>query len=265
MGDRPTLTARVYPRVCGGTRYGDAQVGGDLGLSPRVRGNPDPRSENRTERGSIPACAGEPEAAGVGIGEGQVYPRVCGGTDGGIKDCDFVLGLSPRVRGNPQSTRPAECGCRSIPACAGEPPAVPVGRACGRVYPRVCGGTERMPVFSLWGVYPRVCGGTPCSALPYQLCEGLSLRVRGNRLHARPRCEPGRSIPACAGEPGGPRQLAVGVEVYPRVCGGTADDAGAGSAVCGLSPRVRGNLVDRAHLYICRRSIPACAGEPAAQ
>ena len=52
--------------------------------------------------------------------------------------------------------------------------------------------------------------------------------------------------------------------VYPRVCGGTAEGEVAGVVLAGLSPRVRGNrhhLADDRHPF---RSIPACAGEPAA-
>ena len=49
------------------------------------------------------------------------------------------------------------------------------------------------------------------------------------------------SIPACAGEP-----IIAGVDsfigaVYPRVCGGTLPLAPVAVAICGLSPRVRGN------------------------
>ena len=70
----------------------------------------------------------------------------------------------------------------SIPACAGEPPVTAAILCCWRVYPRVCGGTSRlMP-----------------SEVPRQ---GLSPRVRGNRvIDGTAKCENG-SIPACAGEP----------------------------------------------------------------
>ena len=73
------------------------------------------------------------------------------------------LGLSPRVRG----TRPAG-GIkphlpRSIPARAGEPPALPRLVNQRMVYPRACGGTQVLE---------------EVSTLP----GGLSPRVRGNRL-----------------------------------------------------------------------------------
>ena len=74
------LDRRVYPRVCGGTntsRWLSLYV---RGLSPRVRGNPDPCVVERPRGGSIPACAGEPEHPQRGGCSMGVYPRVCGGT-----------------------------------------------------------------------------------------------------------------------------------------------------------------------------------------
>ena len=51
-------------------------------------------------RGSIPACAGEPERGHGENDPSEVYPRVCGGTYRLRCDCQFSQGLSPRVRGN---------------------------------------------------------------------------------------------------------------------------------------------------------------------
>ena len=53
----------VYPRVCGGTPFGDLRVEGGHSLSPRVRGNPVTTPSPATSPGSIPACAGEPKLA----------------------------------------------------------------------------------------------------------------------------------------------------------------------------------------------------------
>ena len=153
-------------------------------------------------------------------------------------------GLSPRVRGN----RSCDLGWLftrgSIPACAGEP------GVCGK-----CGDAAT--------VYPRVCGGTREKAAKKRFTSGLSPRVRGNPAGAPAGIPPPRSIPACAGEPG------VGVtgiwkrEVYPRVCGGTRCRPSASAPKSGLSPRVRGNHPLVNGRLRRRRSIPACAGEPA--
>ena len=93
--------------------------------------------------------------------------------------------------------------------------------------------------------------------------HGLSPRVRGN-LHAGCSSYPfAGSIPACAGEPRRSPRRSAPVTVYPRVCGGTRCRPFARSSCCGLSPRVRGNLVRGRHRPRVTGSIPACAGEPA--
>ena len=134
-------------------------------------------------------------------------------------------------------------GNGSIPACAGEP-----------VYDFVTVG--------LYGVYPRVCGGTYVS-LPQAIPRyGLSPRVRGNRWKAMQSLALHRSIPACAGEPIGDTHTGNLSGVYPRVCGGTFRTELLPTNATGLSPRVRGNLVDVVRDERVHGSIPACAGEP---
>ena len=153
----------------------------------------------------------------------------------------------------------------SIPACAGEPQ--PVTRP-----------SSRLPV------YPRVCGGTKCEPANHHEALGLSPRVRGNRHVPQANVRRLGSIPACAGEPstsiGSPPMSSVyprvcggtsGVcvqwgcgLVYPRVCGGTQQAITSCPAAEGLSPRVRGNPEAVVNRLDSTRSIPACAGEPAA-
>ena len=107
-----------------------------------------------------------------------------------------------------------------------------------------------------------MCGGTNTAGAQLVRPNGLSPRVRGNHSPVYQKAKAARSIPACAGEPT-PRQRRVPVrKVYPRVCGGTELEAEEPSADEGLSPRVRGNLVGGTDSPFCRRSIPACAGEP---
>ena len=155
----------------------------------------------------------------------------------------LAWGLSPRVRGNraDHGDRPRRIG--SIPACAGEPSTSPSGRRAT-------------------GVYPRVCGGTIANVADIASLPGLSPRVRGNRLRVEPELAAGGSIPACAGEPRPSLRSNVVVRVYPRVCGGTPPRAPGGCGRRGLSPRVRGNPVDRRPVPLPAGSIPACAGEP---
>ena len=98
--------ATVYPRVCGGTP--ESMSGGmkTRGLSPRVRGNRWGPGSSGGSVGSIPACAGEPRRGRLRRWRGRVYPRVCGGTATLMMNRWSMLGLSPRVRGNP---------CRAMP------------------------------------------------------------------------------------------------------------------------------------------------------
>ena len=111
----------VYPRVCGGTPDIRDNPSVKKGLSPRMRGNRVIISPYQRVWRSIPAYAGEPRAShGGGIRSG-VYPRVCGGTAflHFLQVCH--LGLSPRMRGNPDLVMARGQRVRSIPAYAGEP------------------------------------------------------------------------------------------------------------------------------------------------
>ena len=203
MNDIPQI-GTVYPRVCGGTlveRVGEVDC-----------------------RGSIPACAGEPQRRKAWLPNRPVYPRVCGGTRWIARTLIPPIGLSPRVRGNLVSVESATNSKGSIPACAGEPA---VYCLPGR-HPRV---------------YPRVCGGTALNRGDTERWSGLSPRVRGNLPAADRHSHCRGSIPACAGEPGQAPPSSAGNHrsVYPRVCGGTEP------------------LIRRDHRL---RSIPACAGEP---
>ena len=76
---RPTLS-EVYPRVYGVTPRFQRRSKRACGLSPRVRGHPQPKKAPRSTQGSIPACAGSPLDAIIAITNGEVYPRVCGVT-----------------------------------------------------------------------------------------------------------------------------------------------------------------------------------------
>ena len=82
------VAPEVYPRVCGGTDKALAERSLHEGLSPRVRGNRCRRGRVTDVEGSIPACAGEPTCAPGTQGEGWVYPRVCGGTTGRVRNQD---------------------------------------------------------------------------------------------------------------------------------------------------------------------------------
>ena len=282
-GDR--AGGRVYPRVCGGTGSASCCAPPQRGLSPRVRGNQPPPRPATPRHGSIPACAGEPRPPPGGPLRRRVYPRVCGGTRRPGAQRLVFQGLSPRVRGN-RTCRVDVASCRSVyPRVCGGTPWVKLPRlGASGLSPRVRGNrpgpglllrrTRSIPACAgepgpkvsaaVWpGVYPRVCGGTMPALSVSSRVKGLSPRVRGN-LHAGDDA-PDRlgSIPACAGEPGPSRATWGRTGVYPRVCGGTDPSGKQESPNQGLSPRVRGNLVDHHEGQVSPGSIPACAGEPA--
>ena len=216
------LPWRVYPRACGGTRRLLATCEDYGGLSPRVRGNPVCQGTGASGQLSIPARAGEPNSRRYPTKYSGVYPRACGGTTDADTPTQWLAGLSPRVRGNPERMAHYTEAERSIPARAGEP-----------AVHRISSGVT--------GVYPRACGGTPLAGAVMVAPPGLSPRVRGNLwLADRERTTPG-SIPARAGEPG--RRVCGGwmIRVYPRACGGTVHAGGPPDVRRGLSPRVRGN------------------------
>ena len=249
---RGSLSARwVYPRVCGGR--------------PPRNIAPSPTATSAACR--APAVS-SPRATPVHDSSlSRVYPRVCGGTskhcrsrpDGRWSSVGPNVNKTLAASLRPSLVLAAPDVSRSIPACAGEPTlfvrrirrqdrqtealallidsAIVEGlspRVRGnRIRDHACAQTSR--------VYPRVCGGTRYWSHEDQMRRGLSPRVRGNRHLPRSDFRLSGSIPACAGEPFGPRGCSDGFGVYPRVCGGTAPSPDDLSYFPGLSPRVRGN------------------------
>ena len=280
------MSTGVYPRVCGGSAIGLSIPASARGLSPRVRGKLRGVRPASAAAGSIPACAGEARCGDSRRRAQSVYPRVCGGSARcGRRRTDFK-GLSPRVRGKPLPRPPQLLSGRSIPACAGEAPGPGAAKRRPGVYPRVCGGSARqssdigkrpwsIPACAgeapaiLNGlrkrtVYPRVCGGSRRQRYADDPAFGLSPRVRGKR--DRPARNPGRprSIPACAGEAVAVSSPDSWMRVYPRVCGGSLPMGLSLKPFAGLSPRVRGKHRPGRRRLAGGRSIPACAGEAAA-
>ena len=85
---------------------------------------------------------------------------MCGGTPAEGLPGVLTGGLSPRVRGNPTPRGYGHPDWRSIPACAGEPPAYANAMSAVAVYPRVCGGTDLSfdAIRPVGGLSPRVRG-----------------------------------------------------------------------------------------------------------
>ena len=233
----------AYPRVCGATKCRLLRRISQWGLSPRVRGNLS-RSLSRPEcEGPIPACAGQPDIAGLFLERFPAYPRVCGATRKILFIINSFVGLSPRVRGNRLRMEPIGRNPGPIPACAGQPKNLAAWASRKRAYPRVCGATTSI---------------STCSSFR----PGLSPRVRGNRSRARKTGNQIRPIPACAGQPAALLFAPSAVRAYPRVCGATQNRIGGKSHGWGLSPRVRGNRGTCRSPARGAGPIPACAGQP---
>ena len=107
-----------------------------------------------------------------------------------------------------------------------------------------------------------MCGGTYDDAYADMNTEGLSPRVRGNRLIAQNAVALNGTIPACAGEPFLNSSINWLRKDYPRVCGGTLVMHIGHRHKKGLSPRVRGNHRAFQPYDHPPGTIPACAGEP---
>ena len=171
---------------------------------------------------------------------------MCGATSASATIEAASWGLSPRVRGNPQTSIGESVEKGPIPACAGQPYI----------------GTGDVP---LRGAYPRVCGATAFHQHRALRMLGLSPRVRGNLPWMRSAIRQIGPIPACAGQPEISLPTAPVVRAYPRVCGATQIGARLHRLLRGLSPRVRGNRPWRATEPGANGPIPACAGQPSLQ
>ncbi len=166
-----------------------------------MRGKHPPTEWTSSDRGSIPACAGETQSQRRLLIFERVYPRLCGGNHISFSKKSVSLGLSPLVRGKLMIRSPPNQAVGSIPACAGE---------TGWVAHN----------WSLSGVYPRLCGGNRVRPAMLTLPWGLSPLVRGKLLFIRIRRSARGSIPACAGETLPFSLSACAWWVYPRLCGG---------------------------------------------
>ena len=93
----------VYPRACGGTLGLTLSMNVEIGLSPRLRGNPR-RAASAVSTGAV-LDGLSPRLGGTRFffflpSSPRVYPRACGGTPAPWRAVSAGYGLSPRLRGN---------------------------------------------------------------------------------------------------------------------------------------------------------------------
>ena len=218
--------SRSIPARAGETKIYRRQNPGP-GVHPRAcGGNCRPPARHLQPRGSIPARAGETLWELVNGCDCQVHPRACGGNRAIRLATGNGNGPSPRVRGKLVNVPGGDADQRSIPARAGET------------------GPRRSPA-SRSAVHPRACGGNVGTAACVHLARGPSPRVRGKRV------------------------LVLGIHycttVHPRACGGNYYRSHPRIWITGPSPRVRGKPRPSSNAKPSVRSIPARAGETAAQ
>ncbi len=118
------LSDAVYPRVGGGNLIAQGLQLGVMGLSPRGRGKPVAAGDIISIQGSIPAWAGETTDTITPPPILEVYPRVGGGNTPTLVVIGNDPGLSPRGRGKHPGLQSGLQGYGSIPAWAGETPAL---------------------------------------------------------------------------------------------------------------------------------------------
>ncbi len=279
---------RFIPACAGNARALWGSAPGD-GSSPRARGTPRWRQEERQGARFIPACAGNARPPG-GVGRcaavwgdalrfipacagnashgtretccSPVHPRVRGERRRWAIAISIASGSSPRARGTLLAPLLAAYLGRFIPACAGNASATNGERVLLPVHPRVRGERDRR--IELQRVH---CGSSP--------------RARGTRCKCRSFRDPTRFIPACAGNACAPPFRCSVAPVHPRVRGERDPSAFArkrgrvhprvrgerwrNSATsrrrCGSSPRARKRRRGMATLLPARRLHPRARGE----
>ena len=152
--------SRVYPRTCGGNGINPSPSGGLRGLSPHMRGKLSGMVIITISEGSIPAHAGETFPCLALVCLARVYPRTCGGNSNTMSGIPAYLGLSPHMRGKHIRLLFLKVGKGSIPAHAGE--TLPETRTSSPDW-----------------VYPRTCGGNDKIAVAFAVIAGLSPHMRG--------------------------------------------------------------------------------------
>ena len=215
---------------------------------------------------------------------GGAYPRACGGAEWSAAPRRSGQGLSPRMRGSPQSSIPKPLSIGAYPrACGGaHPRGTPHPRARG-LSPRMRGSLSQIadqlggqgPIPAHAGeprrrrrpgrparAYPRACGGARVAKFCTEDAKGLSPRMRGSQSVAPFFFLSDGPIPAHAGEPLPASNCVDGERAYPRACGGALQFHPINAHDRGLSPRMRGSRARGRALQAGVGPIPAHAGEP---
>ena len=236
----------VHPRA--GGEHAWRQRGSSMvsGSSPRGRGTRRALAPHPVGPRFIPARAGNTPAAWSGVSRASVHPRA--GGEHGIYSPPrrLTAGSSPRGRGTRGRERRAPAPARFIPARAGN---------------TASAGTSASPRT----VHPRAGGEHEDDARDVDRQVGSSPRGRGTPRGCGERREPGRFIPARAGNTSRPTRPLPRPPVHPRAGGEHANCAGVSKSTTGSSPRGRGTHRGQRQNVDTDRFIPARAGNTLAE
>ena len=225
-GNGPPVLSRawslsVHPRACGERLAGFRAILSPAGASPRMRGTALLLRLELPQVRCIPAHAGNGPSTKASMPPTAVHPRACGERPTRICSMRPTSGASPRMRGTGTGTRPDPARCRCIPAHAGN----------GRLFTDNSSGES---------VHPRACGERDSERDQFTALGGASPRMRGTDSGAVSGPDPGRCIPAHAGNGARTPAAVSAPTVHPRACGERRSRAEPKHVADGASPRMRG-------------------------
>ena len=231
-----------HPRACGANVTAVYALGQCVGSSPRVRGKRCNPCRHRQPARIIPARAGQTWPCTRARTSRPDHPRACGANPAVMVMEVSPSGSSPRVRGKPFRTIPGRAGVRIIPARAGQTLRRGQWHRHDADHPRACGANLVPFSLRLWWF-------------------GSSPRVRGKLDDVRLDDAANRIIPARAGHTYFFQSIKAVTPDHPRACGANCRNRYRVEVDSGSSPRVRGKPRRRSRLPVCRRIIPARAGQ----
>ena len=188
-----------------------------------MRGKPQLRSADATDRRLIPAHAGKTPKAGHRAFPTGAHPRACGENNARRPQRGSSRGSSPRMRGKPRQRTWTARTLWLIPAHAGKT-------------------LISVALVASTPAHPRACGENPREWCASAALEGSSPRMRGKPTKAVVNGYSLRLIPAHAGKTNIVAATMRTPRAHPRACGENPHAATWWSISMGSSPRMRGKL-----------------------
>ncbi len=237
-------TSSVHPRIRGERGYWRISAEKSGGSSPHMRGTPGHAPVHGLHLRFIPACAGNAWPATCSWITWPVHPRMRGERFTPSVTSARYVGSSPHARGTLHSIATRHPPTRFIPACAGN-------------------AASALPPHRAAPVHPRMRGERTARIFPRAYARGSSPHARGTPDVRHLGTVKTRFIPACAGNARHINLEPLAGTVHPRMRGERAPATLPIEASFGSSPHARGTQPLEPCHSLCRRFIPACAGNAA--